>query len=742
MPSSRERRSVWTRKITRRQVLRAGIKAGVGATALAAVGSGAGNSATFGPNHARANHGGSVERGGRITYPFVGPYSGNPPTLDPYENLTYRAQIASGYHYSRLIRPISAGPGVSPIDLAQSEADLASLPETPDSTTYLFRLNPSAHWHDVAPLDGRRVTASDIEQAHERFQSMSASAADWNQHISAFEAVGNTVRIDTYRPWAPLVALVGSGDHLWIIPPEIADDGTVAERPVGSGAWIFDSFEPGVALRWRRNPNWHGAGDNGEPFLDEVVATMNGATDVIIPALGDGSLDLSQLTPSLYEAARAAAPDAQYIFSPSTVPGGFFFNYSIPPWNDVRVRQALSLAMDRDAILRATDPTGHGGWQSAIAQFEPWWLDPKDLNTFGEAFEGEDSGILFYRDLTKARQLLDAAGYPDGIQATLHATADYGATVVNLFEACTLSAAGAGFQFEFFFKEYAAYLSSIFRGNFPDDWDGASSHLAIGPLYGGASDPDDIFSGVYDRTSGRHSWGSAGRVAKDSVFGLDTGGHAEAWYHPSAVSGDGPETDERLHEMFKVQRGLLDFNERLAYVQDIQRYMATKMYMVPYVSTPGVYAFNPRLHYRDTDRVHIKATYGWGQEFLPGLWVEPVNSTMTPLPRQEIDVRIIARRLSDGRIEFALRAEGLPALLPRGRYFPANPSTPDWLPSSPVELHSTVIGRIRARRLSDGRTEFGFVDLGGNIIEPAVRYFPANAGANRWLQSSSFVIGI
>ena len=194
--------------------------------------------------------------------------------------------------------------------------------------------------------------------------------------------------------------------------------------------------------------------------------------------------------------------------------------------------------------------------------------------------------------------------------------------MVNFYEACASSVAEAGFQFEFFFKEYAAYIASIFRGNFPDGWDGESSHLGIGPLYGGATDPEDLFAACYARSSGRHNWGSSGRVAEDSVTALDTGGNAALWSHPNAVSGGGPETDERLHTMFDEQKAILDLEERIEYINDIQRYMATKMYLVPYPAGTGVYAFNPWMKQVDVNtgavienasqRMWPKATYAWG----------------------------------------------------------------------------------------------------------------------------------
>lgn len=737
---------IWRLKLTRRQVLQAGLKAGVGAAALTALGLSDATSLPPG-SRAQARHGGGVQRGGEAIAPFVGPFSGNPHTFDPYESLHYRTQIASGYHYSRLIRPVSAGPGVSPIESSRFQADLTSVPETPDSRTYVFELNQGARWHDVDPLNGRRVSTSDITFSYERYQQLSPNAPRWNSHVEGLTAQADTVTVRTREPFAPLLTLVGSAQDLWILPQETVDDGTIALRPVGSGAWVFRSFEPDVSIQWRRNPDWHGAGRERLPILDRMTVTMNGASDVIVPALGEGDLDFSQLSPSLYESARAAAPDAQFVFTPNTILGGFFFNFSIPPWNDVRVRQALSLALDRDAVLRWVDPTGRGAWQTALAQLEPYWLDPQDLARFGRSYNGMPSGSLFHRDLSRARQLLDAAGYPDGVQAVVHGTADYGASVVNLYEACAASVSEAGFRFEFFFKEFAPYIASIFRGNFPDAWDGETSHLAIGPLYAGANDPDDILSAVYDRESNRHNWGASGRWRRGAQSHLDPGGYGEAWSHASAARGGGPEADETLHAMIRRQREILEADERREYINDIQRYLATQMYIVPYVAVPGVHAYNRWVHYRDADRVHMKSTYGMGQEFVTGLWIDQAgrpggegsaSGTMTPARGQVIEVRIVARRLADGRIEFGLRPKGLTSLLPRSRYFPANARTGSWLQSSSVVLGSEVLGRIRARRLSDGRTEFGFVDSAGLPITPKVRFFPLGAPANTWLQSSAF----
>ena len=656
MHTRRRRSDLGKIKLSRRQVLRAGTRAGIGVATLTALGAGPRQTA----NAQSTTVAVGTDRGGTLTHPLVGPYSSAPHTLDPYRSSSFSTQILSGYHYSKLIQAISAGDGVESNNVAQYENDLAiSMPEIPDESTYIFTLRPDAHWHDVYPLNGRRVTTEDIDQAQSRFRSVSPNAASWDKVVARFTTDDvSSIRFDLHEPYAPFLTLVGSSQHLWIVPPEIVDQGIVESHPVGSGPWIFESYESDVAINWRRNPDWHRSRDyvsnrisSGEggysgisgadaqlfPLADRVRATLSVHEEEIVSGLADGTIDYSQVKPESYREVRSASSqieDDDLVYTLNNAPGGFFFNFSIPPWNDLRVRQALSLALDRDAILNAVDETGRGGWHGPIAQFAPYFLDPKNMGTFGAQFEGEDSGTLYHRDLAKARQLLDAAGYPGGLRATLHGTDAYGAEMVKLYEYCAFSAAEAGFDFELFFKDFSAYNQSIFRGNFPDDWDGESSHLAIGPLHGGGTDPNDILSTVYERSSSRHNWGSAGRTPEGAagIASRDLSAYAANWSHVDAASGGSPDADERMQDMIQRQRTLLDYEERLAYVQDIQRYLSTKMYIVPYVALPSVYAFNPWMKQIDPRngqvvsgverRMRPKTTFGWGTETEPFLYVD------------------------------------------------------------------------------------------------------------------------
>ena len=112
-------------------------------------------------------------------------------------------------------------------------------------------------------------------------------------------------------------------------------------------------------------------------------------------------------------------------------------------------------------------------------------------------------------------------------------------------------------------------------------------------------------------------------------------------------------------------------------------------------------------------------------------------------------VRIVARKLADGRIEFGLQQRDPDNTwgdreLPRVRFFPTTAGVNRWLVSSPLAVPPGDT-RIVARKLTDGRIEFGLQQRqADNTWEnrqlPRVRFFPTTAGVNRWLNSSALTL--
>ena len=112
------------------------------------------------------------------------------------------------------------------------------------------------------------------------------------------------------------------------------------------------------------------------------------------------------------------------------------------------------------------------------------------------------------------------------------------------------------------------------------------------------------------------------------------------------------------------------------------------------------------------------------------------------------EARISARRLADGRVEFALQPRSGSGwgerVLPSARYFPANAAIGSWLYSSLVTVAESEV-RISARRLAGGRIEFALQPRSGGgwgeRVLPSARYFPANAAIGIWLYSSPVAVG-
>ncbi len=113
-----------------------------------------------------------------------------------------------------------------------------------------------------------------------------------------------------------------------------------------------------------------------------------------------------------------------------------------------------------------------------------------------------------------------------------------------------------------------------------------------------------------------------------------------------------------------------------------------------------------------------------------------------PAPESVVEshrLRIVAR-LVEGRIEHGVELAGGERILPPQRYLRVDATAGTWHVSGDVEVGESSIGRIRARRVSGGRTEVGFVSADGEAIIPGLRYLPADLPAGVWFRSSEIEV--
>ena len=147
-----------------------------------------------------------------------------------------------------------------------------------------------------------------------------------------------------------------------------------------------------------------------------------------------------------------------------------------PPFNDVRVRRALSLAIDRQAIIDAVWVRGEASGPMPRGMRE--WSLP--IDQLGE-------GAKYFRhDPKEAKRLLAEAGYPNGFKAPLTATAGYGQDLIDAVQLVLRDLKKVGINAELKLQEYGAYQSTTIQGKFEG--------MTVGP-FAVAWDPDDALPG-------------------------------------------------------------------------------------------------------------------------------------------------------------------------------------------------------------------------------------------------------
>jgi peptide/nickel transport system substrate-binding protein len=601
----------WSRRVSRRTVLKG---AALGASGLAVAGVvGCGDDDDNGGTATATKTPGQPVAGGTARGPLVGTSTGNPPSLDSQRQTTFLAQIPASYHYNRLLKIVPPEPeevdGVPsvPIDFSTVEGDACEgAPEVVDGTTYNFTIRDNLAFHDVAPVNGRDVTAEDVKYALDVFAAESPNRGNWLAQVDTVTVTGpKTLSIKLKKAFAPAfqVLFANTDGGPWIIPREVLDskDDLSAKKPIGAGPFIFQSMTPDESIVWIKNPKYY---DSPKPYVERIEASLSGDPEVILQNLKDGKYDSALWTASLWDRARRELPDASFYTGPEHVWGGAFFNFANAPFDDKRVRQAFSMAIDRQGTLNTLDQPGAVGGGSGIthvSQYKSFWIDPiNDSSTFG------DNAKYYKRDVEGAKALLAEAGFPNGVDLVAVTSNVYGPGFGSLMETIGGSAEEAGFRItNYNYQEYGAYISTTFFGALEPN------QFGLAPLMGSPMDPHNIFFSIFHPSSARHNYGPQFPIPGD------TKNHAIPAASLPVANDPGPAGDGALLAAFSAQAAELDADARVEKVRDIQRMMAESMYFVPWTGTSTAYIFNPWVK-----GVKLVRGYGYGAEVAPNIWID------------------------------------------------------------------------------------------------------------------------
>jgi peptide/nickel transport system substrate-binding protein len=327
-----------------------------------------------------------VKRGGRLVWPV-----GATDILDPYRDagtgLFPIQAIYNGLVRMRIFK--DQGVIIQP--------DLAAKWERPDPLTFVFHLNPGIKWQDVPPTNGRPFQAEDVRLAYERMATDQPefTLRPFLTTVSSIQTPDDrTVVFKFSSPYGPFLNMAADSWHV-ILPRELFDGDRAKNEAVGTGAFILERWERGVGLFLRSNKQYF---KPGRPYLDGIDFLSLTDPAALQAKFLSRELDIWSTTFQLQPQIQARVPDAVFHEVPFS-PYNIEINTRKPPFNDVRVRQAVQLAVDRDLIARV-------GFAGHAQPGQPFGSVLKDY----QLPESE----LPKRDLRKAKQLLEAAGYGNG----------------------------------------------------------------------------------------------------------------------------------------------------------------------------------------------------------------------------------------------------------------------------------------------------------------------------------------
>jgi oligopeptide transport system substrate-binding protein len=319
-----------------------------------------------------------------------------------------------------------------PNDLGIQPSLAASWSVDPTGTVYTFQLREGVRFHDDPCFPGgkgREMRASDVlkcftalcspGEQNQMFWLFQDRVVGANAHYGALlrgatsEGVkgletldDHTVRITLTNPW-PGFLYVLAHQGCWIYPEElVAHHGAQAAwHPVGTGPFRLKTFRRGESLILERHPEYWGqdAFGNGLPFLDAVRYTFVQDKEKELEEFRKGNLSLVYELPVGHAGSLDEFANGPYQLQ--EVPGltvqFYGFNAGRPPFNDVLVRRAFTLAVDRKALV---DSVLAGlALPASRGVVPPGFTD----------YPYEQVPELLY-DPDSARALLRAAGYPGG----------------------------------------------------------------------------------------------------------------------------------------------------------------------------------------------------------------------------------------------------------------------------------------------------------------------------------------
>jgi peptide/nickel transport system substrate-binding protein len=386
-PLDQQAAALFANALTRRQIMTRGAALGLSAAALS----------KFASEAAPAGHGGAFAKLAQDATPT--PKTGgtlkvglqaDPTALDPYKQSLTAIWHVTEHIYNRLT-------GVNP-DLSIKPELAESWDISEDGLTYSFHLRQGVKFHN-----GREMVASDVKYSFEHLvdpavASQSAANLDSMKRIEAPDDY--TAVMTLKKPDASMLANLSDGSCI-IVPHEVIEEnGDLSQVAVGTGPFKFVEYVPNTHIVLERNPDYW---EEGLPYLDGMELIPISDDTQRTNAITTSTVDFIEYAP-LRDVDSLQSDDGLTLAGDSNTNIRFAgLNLSRKPFDDLKVRQAINMVIDRAAVL---EPAVFGHGTAVDVVFPP---------TYWAALQT----TIPAPDVEGAKALLAEAGYADGFKTTI-----------------------------------------------------------------------------------------------------------------------------------------------------------------------------------------------------------------------------------------------------------------------------------------------------------------------------------
>jgi peptide/nickel transport system substrate-binding protein len=278
-----------------------------------------------------------------------------------------------------------------------------------DNKTLTFKLRQGVSWHD-----GKSFTSADVKCTFDMLMGKSPQKFRQNPRKSWYDQVSDVTTNGDYeasfhlkRPQPALLALLASG-YTPVYPCHVSP-AEMRTHPIGTGPFKFVEFKANESIKLVRNENYF---KKGLPHLDGIEFTIIPNRSTAILGFVSGRFDMTfptEVSIPLLKDVKSQAPNAVCVVEPNNVSTNIIINSSSPPFDNLDIRRALALALDRKAFISIMfEGQGDiGGTMEPAPQ--GLWAMPKEML---ETIPGYGPDVNANRE--EARELMQKAGYgPD-----------------------------------------------------------------------------------------------------------------------------------------------------------------------------------------------------------------------------------------------------------------------------------------------------------------------------------------